>query len=487
MRTALAVAALAPLTVASVSEHVWAQATPCPVEETVADCIARLEDRAPQEPVARSAAAVQQRLRARSTGFGLEGLGALGSAISDFLPLFAGMLGGDTENADQTIAADVNLRLDFNPATPGSQVIRGRVIRHAPTVYQSVVNAFPDSVREARVAQLQEALNEFDDVEVRAAFNLETGTFGRTFGQHRRLWGALFTEIIADAEREGEAGPDPAIEAGRFLNDLADGDFVEGCDPDEAGDIQVLTLRCLRRGPRGRLLGMLRVLVLREAELDSLVQAALTGRGFFRFADLVNNQPQLSLEGRARIRDHVAGPNSFGGALRFELGFANVNTFRGYCQREGKAVGAACLTDYLAIPGVVRMLERGDRLWFSVEVERTESYAFQRPADGVAVNEDGPWSVTANVGLGRYLGRTAAAFEIGRIDIQADYSVRVGDAVREDRFTASLTYSQRVSAGTAVVLGLSYANKPEFLGQVDDKLSANFGIRYSLARGVEEQ
>ena len=36
-------------------------------------------------------------------------------------------------------------------------------------------------------------------------------------------------------------------------------------------------------------------------------------------------------------------------------------------------------------------------------------------------------------------------------------------------------------------MGLSYANKPEFLGQVDDKLSANFGIRYSLARGVEEQ
>jgi len=252
VRAALVVAALAPLAVASVSERVWAQATPCPVEETVADCIARLEGRAPLEPVARSAAAVQQRLRARSTGFGLEGLGALGSAISDFLPLFAGMLGGDTENADQTIAADVNLRLDFNPATPGSQVIRGRVIRHAPTVYQSVVNAFPDSVRVARVVQLQEALNEFDDVEVRAAFNLETGTFGRTFGQHRRLWGALFTEIIADAEREAEAGPDPAIEAGRFLNDLADGDFVEGCDPDEAGDIQVLTLRCLRRGPRSR-------------------------------------------------------------------------------------------------------------------------------------------------------------------------------------------------------------------------------------------
>ncbi len=33
MRAALVVAALAPLAVASVSEHVWAQATPCPVEE----------------------------------------------------------------------------------------------------------------------------------------------------------------------------------------------------------------------------------------------------------------------------------------------------------------------------------------------------------------------------------------------------------------------------------------------------------------------
>jgi hypothetical protein len=52
--------------------------------------------------------------------------------------------------------------------------------------------------------------------------------------------------------------------------------------------------------------------------------------GFYRFLDLVNNQPQWSLAAKYRARDELIGADDFNVTLAHEQGWPNVNKYRAH-------------------------------------------------------------------------------------------------------------------------------------------------------------
>lgn len=453
-----------------------AQQAACSDAVTVADCVRYFETLADAARTARSGRAIAARSAAHTTGLGV---GPTASSISDFLALFSTVLSGNGKNAASDIAMNFTFPVDLDPAEPGAQRVRGQVIRHKAVIYQPLLDALPDSVRTVRAADLTSQLHDFGDVEAHLAWNLETGTFGRGFSQQRALWDSFFLNITGAAERS--AGQRHAAAVSVLLNGVTSSDLVatQGCSLGDFGDARSAKLACLTPGYRKKMVSGIRQAVAGEAQIDSVVNSALKNTGFYRFADLVSNQPQLSVELHGRFRQTLVGPNSWGGTIRFEMGFANVNRFKKYCKRQNRKPNAGCLTDYLAIPGVASAIKAGNRVWLSADFERTNAYADTLAADAVAVTTPGSEALTIAGGLGRYVGSIGDA-EAGRVDLEGQYVFRRDDPTRENRFLISLTYSQRLTDGSTLVLGLQYANKPEYLGAVSDKLSANFGIRYNV-------
>jgi len=213
----------------------------------------------------------------------------------------------------------------------------------------------------------------------------------------------------------------------------------------------------------------------------------LADGGFFRIADLVNNQPQLSVEGQLSLRRDLVGPNDYSITARYEGGFANFNGLRRYGREKCAAasdttISAACLQNYLTDPEAVSAMKRGDRFFLTATYSRREDYTLALTSDNVNLNIAGTWDFIAGAGYGRYVSFGRTGEELGRIDLTGEYVFHHDDPTRENRLVAAGTYTYRLSATLSVAAGVSYASKPEFIGDVDKKFGANFALRYRLLR-----
>jgi hypothetical protein len=70
--------------------------------------------------------------------------------------------------------------------------------------------------------------------------------------------------------------------------------------------------------------------------------------------------------------------------------------------------------------------------------------------------------------------------ETGRIDASLEFQANDASTMRNDRLIGSLSYTHRVTDTVSLLVGLVYANKPEFITDVDRKVSGNIGLRYRL-------
>ena len=93
---------------------------------------------------------------------------------------------------------------------------------------------------------------------------------------------------------------------------------------------------------------------------------------------------------------------------------------------------------------------------------------------------EGTWDLIGEFGYGRYVAFNREGEQIGRIDLGAMYVHHEDDPERQNRFVGSATYTQRVSPSLSFAAGVSYASRPEFLDEVERKVTANFGLRYKL-------
>jgi hypothetical protein len=416
---------------------------------------------------------------------GIPSLGeGLASSLNDFLPILAGALGlTQTTTEDGGAAFETNLLL---PVGASPQRVKLQALLRKPTAHQPLLDALPDDGGSELADSLGEALDDFDDVRVTAAWNLENGSFGRAFGEVRRLYSSYFSEIVKRAMSESEitAELDEArVSFTTALRQVQD-DFVlpeRAADPAcQGADIQpdLAPMSCFRPEARARVepaaAEAARLILARSTEL----QEALAEEGFYEFTDLVNNQPQLQLELAVDLRRDLVGPNGWGLKLRYEGGFSNVNGLRAYCGRRGITKDSVqCLRSYLESPGRRASIRRGDRFSLSAEFGRRADYVLTAP---VALSQTGTWHLTGTAAVGRYLAVNPEGNEVGRIDLSSSYVYYNDDPERQNRFVFSATYTQRVTDAMSIAAGVSYASRPEFLEEVDKKVSANFGLRYKF-------
>lgn len=484
------VAALVAL--ACATRTLLAQDLSCAETETLSACRARLdkvlEQAAGAEAVASrgtdTVAAVQA---AKTVGIGQLGAN-LPSAISDFLPTIAGALGlTQTTTQNGATSVETNLRL---PIGVGLQRLRLRGTLQKPELYQPLQDSLPAATREARIAALEEQLDDFDDVKLSLAWNLENATFGRNFDIARPL---LTRVLRAQSEQINRNARDAAnqiyLDVLRISKDGLDPAAVgrAECNWQQFSVERTVQLSCFTPEERLKLttamIQSLRATRTAEEQLHRL----LADGGFFRIADLVNNQPQLSVEGQLSLRRDLVGPNDYRVTARYEGGFANFNGLRRYGREKCAAasdttISAACLQNYLTDPEAVSAMKRGDRFFLTATYSRREDYTLALTSDNVNLNIAGTWDFIAGAGYGRYVSFGRTGEELGRIDLTGEYVFHHDDPTRENRLVAAGTYTYRLSATLSVAAGVSYASKPEFIGDVDKKFGANFALRYRLLR-----
>ncbi len=59
-----------------------------------------------------------------------------------------------------------------------------------------------------------------------------------------------------------------------------------------------------------------------------------------------------------------------------------------------------------------------------------------------------------------------------------------GDPMRQARFVATATFSQRMGKTTLFSVSAVYANRSEYRGEVDEEVSARFGLKWKRNSGA---
>lgn len=477
----------------------------CEAEETVGECFRRHEGRVADEE-SRTADEVQSeafdagfsRLAEKLTGLGAVFGPGLATAIGDFLPLFAGApVISSTDATRVGFAFETNLPFY---SQPGAAIqppnlggnIQLRAQSRTPEVFGPLLEAVPLDQRANATEILGSGLDQLDDVTLTAVWNAEGAGIGRSFRKHAVMFESLLNSVVAELHDDRPSLID-AIET--FADRLdEEGDLLilpdRLGDPDCAAAVDQLSesrFACFTQAFRMELGEAIARSAIEHRNYRAALQERLEQVGFYHVADLLNNQPQLSLSANARLRSDVTGPNTYSLSARYEHGFGSLNSLRGYCPQ--RSVTIECLETYLAEPRVVAAMRRSDRAWANLEVTFTNDYSYSTTIDGVPVQLqlDNSVAVKGSLGYGRYLRLDANGNESARVDLLVEGELNQADSGKNDRFVASLTYTQKISDDFSLPLGITYANKAEYVGEADQNLGVNIGIRYRLRRDAPER
>jgi hypothetical protein len=416
------------------------------------------------------------------------GIGSLGdafaSSVNDFLPSIAGALGfTQATTEDGTASFEKNLLLPFGTRP---QRLRLRALLRQPSPYAPLADTLTALGRSSRIAELERGLRDYDDLRLSLGWNLENGTFGRSFEEFRADYAALLDNLVLGLNTEArnaavfaltEHLPEP--------EDVAEEQReIPACKaPFEDESLEALPLSCLEPAFRAEFTAALSAAAGATAAVEAGLAEEMIRIGFHEFDDLIDNQPQLSVEVATELRRDAVGPNGFEATLRYEGGFANVNSLRQHCRgAAGAGLTPACLQGYLERPGVRTALRRGDRFFVSGRFTRRADFRLEVPRDTLVLVAAGTWDLTGGAGVGRYVSFNRAGEGIARVDLAAEYIHHHDDPARENRLVITGTYTQRLSGSLTVAAGFSYSNRPEFVGEVDQQVTANFGLRYKLTQ-----
>ncbi len=353
-------------------------------------------------------------------------------------------------------------------------------------VYQPLLTAFGEDVRAAKKTALEDRLGDFDDVEFELAVSRLSERWGRDFDFHKDLFDALWIGAANSRSRDAVA----QVGLLKVLNTMCrdtpeffDQTFKELADPNLCKNFDYIKLRAA-------LADGVSAMVTAFANLVTIAKE----KGVMDVADLVNNQPQVFFSLKYQDRDgELTGPDQLSAQFKWEKGFRNVNGLRSHC--EGRTVADSkgrkqpsldCVYEYLycdrsdptACSDRNRAL-KAPRISLSAEYVDVDSYAFS-PETGIDLMRDGSESIKAMFGYGRQLSTDADGTGGTRLDFESMYEDVSNDPMKNSRWINTLTYSQQVANETAASISLVWANKPEFLGEVDEELSARLGLKWTM-------
>jgi len=449
-------------------------AAACGETETFIACLNRFKTAAIDDSLRASTAAVEDTVNEvvasrLTSGVDAATTGNLRDTLSDF---FTALNLGTVSNEKEAIT------LNFNPEIwrlGPSNKLSLQVVLRQPELYAPLVQMLPEEGRADRTQALEKQIGDLDDVTANLSWSRESEHFGRVFKTHRHLIGELFAAAVTQASSSSAATTallaylptvDSSISLGDSKQTLKDRSITLPADFES----QLLAFA-------------------REAgESVNQVAGKLQQGGFFRLAELINNQPQLMVTASYRGRDDLAGPDEFAGTFTYEQGWANLNTLRKFHRDRGGAFSLATLTDFLRHEQLIdgkgqptMALTNAPRLSASLAYKRQAAYRFALPEDGVGFDLDASESLIGSLGLGFYLN-IRDGVPRARFDLEAKYEDVDGD-MQQSRFVATAMFNQRLTDSASVSLGLVWANRPQFRGEVDEEISARVGLKYGLEWG----
>ncbi len=420
-------------------------------------------------------------------------------SLLEFLPSFLGNLG-----IDGLSDSNGNLTFDRVIAIGDSWRVGVGVTAFAdPEVFEPLKKALPEAIRDERVKTLDEEIGDFDKVDFRLAISREDAKGERRFGRDADDYSDLFSiwkQGIRDA-----AGQTMAVSmavSGTPFNQWVRGGDVDQAMDDFGGD-KFLTAglseleaklgkeRCdkLEQGIIEAAKGTKALL----ADVDKVIVDIDKAIG--QIDDLIANQPQLYLKVDYRQREDTTGPEELSGKFVYEMGMSgNVNDFISWAKNHPNQCTAtasgypdyACMVKYLNQKP--KAADNGNRLAVSVEYASADAIDFQLPEDDFTFKVDETEKWIGALSYGRYFpkfsflslaGEDGSGVEDGtRFELEASYEDVSGDPMRQSRFLATATFSQVMAKKTLFSISLVYANKPEYLGEVDEEVSARFGIKW---------
>ncbi|HVG10490.1 MAG TPA: hypothetical protein VNM67_22485 [Thermoanaerobaculia bacterium] len=407
---------------------------------------------------------------------GVQTVGAnLASNTTDFLPLLAltGLL-GDVQEGDTvgTYALDLNFLIPGFTKDHNSKL--QAIVNSQPAVADGIKSQLPEDERDDLVGRIEEGLGDLSDYAVSYTFNWMDGRHGRGFEQYRNRVSALISSVSARFEVPEEGFTRMVLE---FVTAHPDSGFSKTFD---------------EMGADGATLkAMLEKAITQEIELIGGYREALAAAGIDDVGDLIDNQPQLTFSALKRFRDPVVGSDEIAVKVTYEWGSTNFNSVMSSgCHKtlDGTspdlAVRSDCLAEFTRNVAASRTdIDRGQKLSFSAEYVDVGEEKFDLPNLGVTgLTLKGAKKLIVLGGWSRQFAQRGSDVEPMRLDFVARYEDVSDDPLRRDRGVATLTVTRQFG-DLAIPFGIVYANHGEYLGEVDEQLSAHLGIKFDLEGG----
>ncbi len=449
----------------------------CDPDETIEACWGRY---LPEEPTdldpklkgklttkkEHATAAEEERLKTFETGLD-GGAPALATTTRNFLPLMtmAGLLSDSDGNAaDNLMALDLNFLIPTLAEDRNAQL--KAVLNTDPTLFEPLreaIDALPDG--SDTIAAMESELDAADDYTLSFTYNHMSSRYGlgRSFEQYRQRYSTLFEAAITKATAEVSTASALALQ--NFLVErVGNADLSKPLKATPG--LQEVVERAASEAAQ---------LEARLLEISKQHQLPM-------FAELVNNQPQLTVSAEFRERDVIVGAREKSLKIAYEFGFASAGGFEAAsgaaCDNPGDVSAAsACLTAFKRyVDDREQHLRNADRFVAELSYVEIDDYAFER--DGISLAREGTSRLDISLGAGRTL-RALGDDRETRVDLVAKYEDHDDDPERRDRLVATLTLTTKV-AGISMPISLVYANHSQFLPEVDEQLTAHIGVKFAM-------
>lgn len=492
----VAIIALLGLTLSVMPAVAAAPDPPCEGSELLVDCLNSILDShldpSPLDPAL--AARAPNTAKAQTTPSDTPGTDGV---LRTFLPQILSGLGFQG-------VKDTNGSLTFEvPLSMGNGIIKPSLtgVIAKPELFKALVDKIPASIREARKKTLESQLGDLDQVDLRFALAYEPKVSGTNrwnrWGRDPDDYQPLIDEIVTKIEGNLGSPLLKLLSSPAFRG--ATDDAIrqrQVLQPGAPVDENTLTVNDLREEAKSFLKRFSEAAAQEREALDKLA-ADINSTGE-KLGQLISAQPQAFVEYVRAERDELTGPRKDSYKLCFEFGLRNnVNDFLewGNDEKNGCMVSNGipdfdCLLTYSTNEKKRKAIDRSWRFVVMGQYEDAHQVNFSLPDDNFEFEQPGKrtWSVTA--GAGRQLRNFAIFDAIGgsggnarqgkelrpsRIDFTAKIDLDTSRDI-EKREVYTLTFSQPMSDNSVLSLAVAYANHPEFLGDVDENLSARLGF-----------
>ena len=404
--------------------------------------------------------------------------GRIHSSYQDFLNLLSFGINKIEESEDGQ-----SLIVRFNPLRQGTNLLGLSLTIAKPGVPSLVSEKIPEAQRAPTVEKIeQEKLGDLDDLTLAASYSAETKActwekiaqsrcWGRAYSTYRQMLASVFASIVgpvsSSSQRQSDLRRDLALAApAGFVGDA----FSIPVD-DFSGQVRIQQIDRLRE------LAALDAASKTASDLGPLA----TRDGWEGLASLIDNQPQWAATVSHRDPGRYGGPRETAISLEYQGGFRdNLNSLAHKCQT---GLESCFAREMLSL--AQGQVPTG-KLVLTASYKRRDAYSLadlelESPVEGFeAIDLDRSSELKVKAQFGWRVNPRLAG-ESSRIDFSLDGIRTEDDKVRtQDRWVATTTLTIPMGEQMSIPVSITYANKPEFLVDQQERLGMHVGLTYRL-------